>query len=121
MITEHTEHAKRALERAEEVAKKASIENRLREINETLRRIDEYDSEIARNESESIEPATEASVEPDSTLTPLPIRQQAHRPESTSLPAHAQYEYPFEYENPIRERTIIESVEPVSRDRSLEA
>ena len=115
MITKYTENTKRALERAKEVTKKASIKNRLREINKTLRRIDEYDSEIARNKSESIELATEASVEPNSTLTPLPIRQQAHRLESTSLPTYAQYEYPFKYENPIRERTIIESVEPVSR------
>jgi hypothetical protein len=123
VITKHAESAKKALQRAAEIAKKASIERKLQEINETLRRIDTNTLENAGNESESVEPATEtSSAEPDSTPTPMlvrqPIRQAARTPHP---PAHAQYKYPFEYENPIRRSSIIDSVEPASRQESTES
>jgi hypothetical protein len=118
VITEHVESAKKSIERAAEIAKRTSIERKLQEINETLQRIDANTLENAGNESESVEPATEtSSAEPDSTPIPMPIRQ----PERTPTPAHAQYKYPFEYENPIRESTVIESVEQASRQESAKA
>ncbi|KAJ6010137.1 hypothetical protein N7522_005153 [Penicillium canescens] len=106
----------KAQEMAQQIAKKKAFEMKLREINENLSRMS-ADTENARNASESIEPATESSSAAlDTTPTPAPRRQSPKHPRGLPIPrAHGEYKYPFEYESPIRQRTIIESVEPASR------
>ncbi|KAJ6094406.1 hypothetical protein N7467_001919 [Penicillium canescens] len=103
------------------MAKKKSFEMKLKEINEKLSRIS-ADTENARNASESIEPATEnSSAAPDSTPTPAPRRQSPKHPPGLPIPrAYGEYKYPFEY-SPIREATVIESVEPASRQGWIQA
>ncbi|KAJ6038386.1 DNA polymerase family B domain-containing protein [Penicillium canescens] len=105
----------KAQEMAQQIAKKKASEIKLREINENLSRMS-ADTENARNASESIEPATESSSAAlDTTPTPAPRRQSPKHPRGLPIPrAHGEYKYPFEYESPIRQRTIIESWNSIS-------
>jgi hypothetical protein len=94
------------------MTKKKSFEIKLKEINKNLLRIS-ANTENARNASESVEPPTESSSATlDTTLIPAPRRQSPKYPPGLSIPrAYSEYKYLFEYENPIREATVIESVE----------